>query len=449
MTVEELLERFATRPSARAFVADGRTVTYGEVLDRVAVERARVAVEGIAPGEVVLLLADYSPEVFCLILALAEAGAVIAPLTPESVVERETVTDLAQPAWIVDALSDEPRFERAGGAADHPLLARLREHGRPGLLLFSSGSTGTPKGIVHDLERVMEKFTAPRRAQTAICFLMLDHFGGINTLLAITSSLGTVVTVRERSVAAICATIERERVELLPATPSFLNVLVRSDAHERFDLSSLRTITYGTEVMPQATLDRLAERFPGVKLQQTYGLSELGVLRSQSREDGSLWVRVGGSGFETKVVDGILWIRSQFAMLGYLNAPSPFDADGWFCTQDRVEVDGEWLRILGRTTDLLNVGGQKVYPAEVEEVILELDGIEDVAVYGEPHPLLGTIVAARVRTTEPEALPALKKRVRRACAARLAPFKVPAKVVLSDDDLYTSRLKKQRTAHAA
>ena len=126
------------------------------------------------------------------------------------------------------------------------------------------------------------------------------------------------------------------------------------------------------------------------------------MLRSKSREDGSLWVRVGGEGFQTKVVDGVLWIKSDYAMVGYLNAPSPFDADGWFNTQDLVEVDGDWLRILGRDSDLINVAGQKVYPAEVEQAILELPNIRDVAVYGESHPLLGQVVVARVATVEPE-----------------------------------------------
>ena len=443
-----LLDRFATATERDAFVADGRRVTYGEVLARIEEERARLREHGVAPGEVVVVVADYTPEVFCLLMALALNRNIIAPLTAESVVERDTVVDLAQPAWIVDVLEGEPRFERVGRTPTAKLVTDLVATGHPGLLLFSSGSTGTPKAILHDLDRVAEKFETQRPPIVAITFLMLDHFGGINTLLAITSSLGTVVTVADRSVASICATIERERVELLPTTPSFLNMLVHSDATQRYDLSSLKTISYGTEVMPQATLDRLGKRFPGVKLQQTYGLSEVGVLRSQSRPDGSLWVRVGGSGFETKVVDGILWIRSQFAMLGYLNAPDPFDADGWFNTQDRVEVDGEWLKILGRDTDLMNIGGQKVYPAEVEEVILAMDGIEDVAVFAEENPLLGQIVVARVRTTEPESAGALKKRVRKACSERLAAFKVPAKVLLAEDDLYSARHTKQRRVTA-
>jgi acyl-CoA synthetase (AMP-forming)/AMP-acid ligase II len=330
------------------------------------------------------------------------------------------------------------------------LTRRLTDAGQPGLLLFSSGSTGKPKGILHDFERVASKFAEPRKAVTAITFLMLDHFGGINTLLAITSSLGTVVTVRERSVAAICRTIEEHGVELLPTTPSFLNMLVRSGAHREFDLGSLRTITYGTEVMPEPTLERLRGIFPAVKLQQTYGLSELGVLRSKSREDGSLWVRIGGEGFETRVVDGILWIKSDYAMLGYLNAPSPFDDEGWFCTEDRVEVDGDWMRILGRVTDLMNIGGQKVYPAEVEDAILALPGIEDVAVYTEDNALLGKMIVASVMPTDPdEPLVALKKRIRQGCSSRLAPFKVPSKVVLASESLYSARLKKVRRAKAA
>lgn len=445
-----LLDRFSEARERVAFVDDGRSVTYGEVVDRVGDYSALLDREGVRRGDVVVAVADYSPEMFCFILALALNGNVLAPLTSESVVERDTVMEIAEAAWFVEFAPaiEDIRFEATGaGEPSAALTRRLTSSGRPGLLLFSSGSTGRPKGILHDFERVAGKFAQPRKAVVAITFLMLDHFGGINTLLAITSSLGTVVTVRDRSVASICRTIDEHRVELLPTTPSFLNMLVRSGAHTSFDLGSLQTITYGTEVMPEPTLERLRDIFPGVKLQQTYGLSELGVLRSKSRDDGSLWVRIGGEGFETRVVDGILWIKSDYAMLGYLNAPSPFDDEGWFCTEDRVEVDGEWLRILGRVTDLMNIGGQKVYPAEVEDAILALPRIEDVAVYTEDNALLGKMIVAAVVPTDPaEPLSALKKRIRRGCAERLAAFKVPSKVVLASESLYSVRLKKVRRA---
>jgi acyl-CoA synthetase (AMP-forming)/AMP-acid ligase II len=196
--------------------------------------------------------------------------------------------------------------------------------------------------------------------------------------------------------------------------------------------------------MPQSTLDRLNKSFSNVVLQQTYGLSEVGVLSSQSRKDGTLWVRIGGDGFQTKIVNDVLWIKSEYAMVGYLNAPSNFDADGWFNTQDQVEVDGDYFRILGRVTDLINVGGQKVYPAEVENLILGIDNVQDVAVFGEQHNLLGQIVVAKVVLICPEALGSVKKRIRHACLAQLASFKVPAKVVIVEGVLHSVRQKKLR-----
>ncbi|HEX8572065.1 MAG TPA: long-chain fatty acid--CoA ligase [Allosphingosinicella sp.] len=441
-----LLDRFASAPDETAFIHRGRRMSFGGVVAQVEAFAAEIEAGGIAPGECVALLADYSPEVFCYILALAMNGSIVIPLTRESVIARDSALAISGCHWLAE-------FDLEGRTAtlsphvvpaDNALLAEFRERGHPGLILFSSGSTGAPKGILHDLVTVAEKFRKQRAATVAIAFLMIDHFGGINTILAITSSLGTVVTVADRAPDNICRAIADAKVELLPATPSFLTMLMASGLHRDYDLSSLKRITYGTEVMPQSTLDRLRQAFPGVELQQTYGLSEVGVLRSQSRPDGSLWVRIGGEGFETKVVDDILWIRSSYAMVGYLNAPSAFDEEGWFNTQDRVEVDGDWFRILGRVTDLINVGGQKVYPAEVEDVILAMDNVADVSVSGESHPLLGQIVVASVVTAEPESVVDLKKRVRSWCATRLANYKVPSKVVIAEDSLYTARQKKIR-----
>jgi acyl-CoA synthetase (AMP-forming)/AMP-acid ligase II len=445
--LEFLFERFATTPEALAFIDRGRTFSYGQMIATTHAFEDRLHREGVAGGDVVVVLGDYSPELFCLLLALARNRNVLVPVTRESIVERDTVLELSAAQLVIDFTGDDAQFTRTSARSSNPLLADLRSSGDPGLVLFSSGSTGTPKAILHNMRRVTERFRKPGPRMVAIAFLMLDHFGGINTVFAILGGLGTVVTVRDRSVASICGAIEEHHVEVLPTTPSFLNMLVRSDALERFDLSSLKRITYGTEAMPQTTLDRVSQAFPGVLLQQTYGLSELGVLRSKSRDDGSLWVRVGGEGFQTKVVDQILWIKSDYAMAGYLNAPDPFDADGWFNTEDRVEVDGEWLRILGRDSDLINVAGQKVYPVEVEQAILELDNIRDVVVYGEANPLLGQIVVAKVATVEPESAASLKQRIRRACAHQLAAFKLPTKVVVANDvEFYSARLKKKRQA---
>lgn len=444
--MEWLIERFQTAPGRIAFIHEGRDVSYGGVVALIDDFYERVQDAGIKRGDTVVVLGDYSPEVFCMIMALSRNGSIVIPLTRTSVVEESVALAVSGCEWYVefDATGREATITHRGLKSDNVLLAEFRQRGTPGMVLFSSGSTGKPKGILHDFSHVAEKFHKQRAPVVAIPFLMIDHFGGINTVLAITSSLGTVVTVADRSVANICAAIEKYKVELLPATPSFLTLLMASHLHSKYNLSSLKRITYGTEVMPQSTLDRVRAQFPGVALLQTYGLSEVGVLRSQSREDGSLWVRVGGEGFQTKVVDSVLWIKSQYAMVGYLNAPSEFDEDGWFNTQDQVEVDGDYFRILGRVTDLINVAGQKVYPSEVESVILEMDNVQDVAVYGEKHALLGNIVVAKIMVNVPETIESLKKRVRHACLAKLAQFKIPAKVVLAEGPLHNVRQKKNR-----
>jgi acyl-CoA synthetase (AMP-forming)/AMP-acid ligase II len=159
-------------------------------------------------------------------------------------------------------------------------------------------------------------------------------------------------------------------------------------------------------------------------------------------------VRVGGDGFETKIVDGILWIRSRSAMVGYLNAPSPFDSEGWLNTGDLVEIQGEYLRILGRESDIINVGGQKVFPVEVESVVLQAPNVSDVTVYGEPHPLLGRIVAARVATHTPEDPNALRARIREFCLERLAPYKVPVRVLPASGAVHNDRFKRMRRPDA-
>lgn len=445
--MEWLLQRFAAAdPARRAFVHQGQVSTYGQVSRTIDTFYAELQRLGVAPASTVVVLADYAPDVFCMLLALARLRCIVVPMTRGSVVEEGEALSISGCDHLVvfapDGLSWS--LEPRAVAADNALLDDFRRTGQAGLVLFSSGSTGKPKGMLHDFERVMEKFTVARPPVVAIPFLMLDHFGGINTILAITASLGTVVTTENRTVPVICEAIAACKVELLPTTPSFLTLLAATDAGTRYDLSSLQRITYGTETMPQATLDRIRAKFPGVELQQTYGLSEVGVLRSQSRPDGSLWVRIGGAGFETQVREGILWVRSQYRMVGYLNAPSAFDADGWFNTQDRVEVDGDYFQILGRVTDLINVGGQKVYPAEVEDIILAQPNIADVVVAGEKHALLGQIVVARVALLEPEPLDALRLRIRKACLAKLTAYKVPAKVELLEQAIYSARFKKMR-----
>jgi long-chain acyl-CoA synthetase len=448
--VSAVLERLAAYGARTALVWREAGYSYDWLRSRVAAWQTEMAAAGLPRGAVVALEADFTPGAVAALLALVEVDAVIVPLTASVEQQKPRFRAIAQCEWRVaidDA--DQSEWEPLAVSAHHALYGELRAREHPGLVLFSSGSTGEPKGALHDLSALLEKFRTPRPPMRAVGFLLFDHIGGLNTLLHVLSNGGCLVSLQTRDPDAVLAAVARHRVELLPTSPTFLNLVLFSEAWKRHDLSSLKVVTYGTEPMPEATLRHVHEAMPHVTLQQTYGLSELGILRSRSRASDSLWVRIGGEGFETRVVDGLLEIRARSAMLGYLNAPSPFTADGWLRTGDAVEVDGDWLRILGRKSEVINVGGEKVYPAEVEGVLQEMPEVAEATVFGEANPITGMIVCARVRPRSPDADPrALKTLIAQFARQRLAPFKVPVRILVEQGALHGPRFKKARSRGA-
>ena len=449
MFIDFLMERFAKHGSHVAVIWNDKSLTYAEISKSVRDWSSEIEKHGITAGAIVGLEGDFSPNGIGLLLALIDRACIIVPQSNTSQSGREIKDEIAQVEFYfrVDA-EDNVAFEKTGRRASHELYTVVRERKHPGLLLFSSGTSGNPKAALHDFVPLIDKFKTSRVALKTLNFLLFDHWGGLNTLLHCLSNNGTTITVRDRSPESVCRLIEKHRVTLLPATPTFLNLLLLRGAHKDFDLSSLEIISYGAEPMTQGTLDRLNQVFPNVRLQQTYGLIEVGVLRSKSRENGSLWVKVGGEGYQTRVVDGLLQVKTQSTILGYLNAASPMTEDGWFMTGDAVEVDGDYLKILGRKSELINVGGEKVYPTEVENVILQMPNVVEVTVFGEKNPLLGNIVCAKVKLAEPQASSEFSNVLKQFCQSRLARFKIPVKVLIDDSNQYGDRFKKQRTTIA-
>jgi long-chain acyl-CoA synthetase len=428
-----------------ALVWNDCSATYHELLVLKGEWRTRLVERGVGSGSVVAIEGGFSPNACGAFLALLELGAIIVPLTPLMRAHREKFLGIAEVSLLVELDdADDYVLSAYSGGVSNELTLKLAARQHPGLVIFSSGSTGTPKAILHDLSTILEKYRKVRQKKVTLTFLLFDHIGGIDTMLNTFGSGGTVVTVPNRTPEVVARAIERHKVHTLPTSPTFLNLFLMSGVWEQSDLGSLQVIAYGTEPMPESTLKRLNDIFPNVALVQTYGMSELGVLRSKSRESTSLWMKFTGEGFQTKVVDGILWVKADAAMLGYLNAPDLFDADGWLNTQDAVEVDGDYLKILGRASELINVGGQKVYPAEVENFLLGLDGVREVAVFGKPHPMMGQVVAARFNLEQPEELTAFKRRMNAFCRGKLANYQIPLVVELVEKEQFGARFKKLR-----
>lgn len=445
MAIEFLLEKFEATKDAEALIWRDRPVLYHELCQLINFWQQRLHQEILPTGAVVALEADFSPNSIALFLSLLQHNCVVILLTKEINTSKEELCQIAEVEWIVKVDQDDNVIiERTGHEARHDLLCELRVRKHPGVIVFTSGSTGKSKAALHDFILMKEKFQKPRPAQRILIFLLFDHIGGINTLLHVLANGGCGIIPLDRSPEAVATAIAQHQVQVLPTSPTFLTLLLMSGVHQRYDLSSLEVITYGTEVMPESVLSKLNQLFPQIRCHQTYGLTELGIMRSKSRSSDSLWFQVGGEGYETRIVNGMLEIKAKSAMLGYLNAPAPFTPDGWYMTGDLVEIDGEWLRILGRKSELINVGGQKVYPSEVENVLQNMEGIAEVSVKGEANPITGNIVTAKVRLTRDESLRDFRKRLQAFCQNKLEPYKIPMRVTLVKERLHSERFKKSR-----
>ncbi len=398
-------------------------------------------------GAVVALKSDFSLKTIALLFALIERGCIIVPIGLKSKNE-DQIIDIANVQHLITLDENaHPVYKTFPTSKTNKYYEVLLEREHPGIVLFSSGSSGTPKAAVHDFVPLLEKFKPSGKAIRALNFLLFDHWGGLNTMFHILSSGGTIVTTADRNPEAICRLIEKHKIELLPTTPTLINLILLSGAYNKYDLQSLKVISYGAEPMPRETLSKLNEIFPNLKLKQTYGLIEVGVLHARSEKNDSLWVKLDGKGFQTRVRDNILQIKTPSSMLGYINAKSPFTEDGWFITGDRVEVKGDYYKILGRESELINIGGEKIYPQEIENVILGIEGVKDVIVYAQQNNLVGNLICAIVQTNKKEGpnKPQFRSLIKQKCKDSLDRLFMPVKVDFTGDSLASARQKKQRS----
>jgi long-chain acyl-CoA synthetase len=349
----------------------------------------------IRQGDVVAIIGDFNPVTILTLLRLIDLGVVVVPLTVETTREHQYFFDSA----LVDVVITNNSVIRRPNIQRHALIESLRESNHAGLVLFSTGTTGRPKAILHDLTLFLKRFETPRPTLRTINFLLFDHIGGINTLLHTLFNKGVVVAPEARTVDSVLETCRRFDVEVLPTTPTFLRLMLMSGAIPDKVPPCLKVVTYGTERMDQPTLDDLCKLLPNVDFRQTFGMSELGIVRVKSEARDSLYMKVGGEGVETKVVNNVLQIRSQSRMLGYLNAPSPFDAEGWYDTKDVVDVKDGYYKVTGRISDVINVGGLKFMASEVERVALSYPCISLAKAFSKKNPITGQHVELLIQPT--------------------------------------------------
>ena len=342
------------------------------------------------------MVGDYDSLSITLFFHLIEKKTIVVPLTKKTNADYSFFINTSCADFIIE---DNIVKNLNNNEEKHHLIHKLILKNNPGLIFFSTGTTGVPKAILHDVSLLFKRFQTPRQAFRTINFLMFDHMGGINTLLHTLFNGGTIITPEERTVNSILSLCEENHVQLLPATPTFLRMLLLSGYVPDRIPKSIKIISYGTEMMDINTLSQLCELLPSVNFKQTYGLSEFCVLRVKNKSNNGLFIKIGGEGVEVKVHENVLYLRSKYSMLGYLNADSPFDTNGWYNTKDIVELDNDgFMKIVGRSSDIVNVGGLKFMKSEVENILLKYPDIAQVKIQTKNNPITGQHIESVIET---------------------------------------------------
>lgn len=400
-------------------IYNGKELRFSQIAEHSAIDLSLVK-----QGDVVAIIGDFNPSSILTLLRLMDLGVIVVPLTIETANEHEYFFDVA----LVDVVIKDGLVVRRSHDSSHHLIDLLKSKEHAGLVLFSTGTTGRPKAILHDLTLFLKRFETPRSTLRTINFLLFDHIGGINTLLHTLFNKGVIVAPTSRTVDSVLDTCRKHEVEVLPTTPTFLRMMLMSGAVPSKVPECLKVITYGTERMDQPTLDELCTLLPNVDFRQTFGMSELGIVRVKSEARDSLFMKIGGEGVETRVFNNVLQIRSQSRMLGYLNAPSPFDSEEWYDSKDVVEVKDDYYKVVGRISDVINVGGLKFMASEVERVALMYPNISLVKAIPKHNPITGQHVELLVQPSSEGVID--KNALISFLKERLQPHMVPKRIRL-------------------
>ncbi len=392
----------------------------------------------ISEGSVVAIIGDFSASTINILIRLIDLKTIIIPLTKENRPNHEYFFEQAS----VDYVIENNKITKLKNPKKNLLLEKFRLTKSPGIVFFSSGTTGRPKAILHDLNIFLKRYSEPRPAYKTLNFLLFDHIGGLNTLFHTLFNKGQVVIPYARTVSEIINDIENYKVELLPTTPTFLRMLVMDDELNTKRLKSLKVITYGSEMMDENTLLRLNKILPNVKFKQTYGMSEISILRVKSENNKSLWIKIDSDELEIKISRKVLFIRSKIKMFGYLNNKSPFDKNGWYNTNDLVEKKGQFIKIVGRSKQIISIGGLKILPSEIERIALQHPLIKDVKAKGVSNPITGQhieIVCEPKKKIKPDIF---RQKLRSHFDLNLDPAIKPIKIIIKKIEI-SHRFKKQ------
>ncbi|MBE2242134.1 MAG: long-chain fatty acid--CoA ligase [Burkholderiaceae bacterium] len=474
MNLATHLERHAARtPAHPAILFEGRTITYAD-LDASASRLAQaLRAQGVAAGDRVALFLPNVPEFAVAYYAAQKLGAITVTINAifrSAEVEYLVNDSGSKVVFTVAELAEHVPRERCpaiehvvvceGEAAGLPTLAQwCAAHDgafasvdcapdAPAALLYSSGTTGFPKGVTLTQSNITSniaqsaKCSGYRSEDRLAAFLPLFHVYGQNYIMNAAVLTGATLALFRRFVPdQVLDAIQRDRITLFFGVPTIFIGLLSMDL-SRWDLSSIRYEMSAAATMPEEISRRWTERF-GRRVFEGYGLTECSPFACYNDLIEHRFGSVGRAveGFELAIFDesdrelprgewGEIVIRGPGVMQGYWNRPQDTAQalrGGWLHSGDigRMDDDG-YVFIVDRVKDMINVSGFKVWPAEVEQYLYKLPQVQEVAVYGVPHPDKGEQVVVAVVARPGEAVSA--EQIIAYCRANIAAYKVPARV---------------------
>ncbi len=497
VSIPAMLDAAVARFGGNPAIEDGASgLTFGELREEARSFGAALVAAAVEPGDRVAIWAFNSVEWVVAMLGSSLAGAVLVPVNTRfrgaeaaEILRRSrarvlvTVTDFLETDYVSmlrsaglelpDLTTTVVARGRAAGDTEPwaDFLGRATAAGRvvvdqrrerlgpddPSDILFTSGTTGLPKGVVMTHGRTLCVAT-DWVEMTGLCsedrYLMVNpyfHMFGLKAgILACIASGATMLPEAVFDVDRVLGRVERERVTVLPGSPTLYQAILDHPERGRRDLSSLRVAVTGAADIPVELIRRLDSELPFSTIITGYGLTEAGTVAATGPGDDveTIATTVGRPrpGFEIRIADesgvdvprgepGEVVVRGGSVMVGYLDDPDStrdvLSADGWLRTGDIGTLDrAGCLRIVGRAKDMFIVGGFNAYPAEIENALLRHPGIAQAAVIGVADDRLGEVGMAFVVTgsadlTGPDII--------RWCRDQMANYKVPRAVELVDE----------------
>ena len=494
MLVRHLLERSAARcPDNVALVSGSRRLTYADVNARSDQFATALLRAGLRRGDRVVLHLENGPEAVAAIFGTVKAGGVFVPVNPT--VKDDKLAYILNDCSATIMLTDRAPVVATAALAHAPgvslgVFADGREHLTGGddrivelsefladtgesplcaprvidldlaALIYTSGSSGRPKGValthlnMTSAAASIDEYLQNTADDVILCALPLSFdYGLYQIFLAFQSSARLVL---ERSFVypkTVLEVLEREHVTALPVVPMMAALLLRHDlaAH---NLSTLRYITNTGAVLPPSYVSEIRARLPHVRIFSMYGLTECKRVSYLAPEeidqrptsvgkpmDNVEVYLLDGQGRRTDSGVGQLVVRGSNVMQGYWNSPEetarvlspgPVPGEQVLHTGDIFSIDADgYMYFLSRTDDVIKSRGQKVSPREIEDVLYAMPAVQEAAVVGIPHPMVGEAIKAYV--TLREGFSPTEQDILQHCAKHLEDFMVPRAVEIVTD----------------